>query len=139
MEDKEVKLNDSQIDKLLRLIDSAEEKFESIPEKYRISLRIFDWLEPILDRMTKLWMYILEGFAVVIVLALFGYAVYGFSLISKGGDHVITGNAIIEAVKGIASEMKEMVVALCTALPAFVGFLRFKGNQSKKDTTEGIE
>jgi len=130
-ENTEIKLTDAQIEKFMKFIDNADTSPDIIPEKYRISLRIFDWLEPILDRMTKLWMYILEGFAVVIVLVLFGYAVYSFRLIAKGGDNIAIGNAILEGVKGVASEMKEMIVALCAGLPAFVGFLRHKGSMAK--------
>lgn len=103
--------------------------------KQRLVTRFFNWLDPILSRSSKLWMYLLECVGVLAVVVLLSFAVAGFTMIVWYDRD--RGKELVEAVVSSANSLQVLIVGVTGALPAIIGLLRQKNKDKGCSTSPG--
>lgn len=91
----------------------------------------FDGVDELLDRTSRFWMYLLEAIGVVILIILFVkfYRAIEAIQLTTNEMELARAKAVIDAIQIAAGSMKELIIGLCAAIPALIGFLRQQGKK----------
>jgi len=105
--------------------------------------RFFKWIDDnILDKTTRLWMYLLEALGGIIICIFVSKFTDGLDLILKASNELemAKAQAYIDAIKTSAAPISVMVATICGALPTVMGMFRaFKTKwKSPSDNSQTI-
>jgi hypothetical protein len=91
----------------------------------------FDGVDELLDRTSRFWMYLLEAIGVIILIILFVKFYHAIEAIEFTTNEIelARARAVIDAIQIAAGSMKELIIGLCAAIPALIGFLRQQGKK----------
>lgn len=89
--------------------------------------RMFQWIDDnILDKTSRLWMYILEALGICIIIVFIIKFLHGLNLIASASTDIEIEKAklYIDAVRTNATPISAMVATICGALPTVIGVFR---------------
>lgn len=120
---------------------------KNIERKISVVGKFFQWIDDnILDKTSRLWMYVLEITGVLVIGIVLREFVHGLDMIAnaKTDTELKKAELFISSVKECITPIAAMVSTICAALPTVMGVFRSlkkkweNGNANKSNGESGI-
>jgi len=125
-----IDLNQNQVEDLKRLLQSVD--FSASIARVSIVGRFFQWVDDnILDKTSRLWMYILEISGIVVIGIIIHEFTQGLNMIENAQTDLELKRAemFMNNVRDCITPIAAMVSTICAALPTVMGVFRSLKNK----------